>query len=349
MKKLFILLAAFFITATTFAQKQVPDTILLNLENGSKMAFYLKSYDDLQSLRDIGMDELVDQIDSTLAANNKYVEERKLALDARPEESMRITIKEKDDDQIDIKINGRKIITRGNDDDDDDDDDDDEEDSEEEKARKAEARKYHKKHDTDFVLDLGLNNYIETGGGSPSGNLKLSPLGSRYVSLGFLRNSRLGGKKSLVFAQYGLATSWNNFMFENDVIPEKSGDTLAISDRSPLGISYDRNKLTMFALKLPVSLGIRSKRNSKAGFVFTAGGFVGYRLSSYTKEKYELEGRSVLTRTHDDFYLNDWLYGVQTEIGWKHVRLFGEYHLNSLFEKDKGPELQTINFGIRFI
>jgi hypothetical protein len=84
-------------------------------------------------------------------------------------------------------------------------------------------------------------------------------------------------------------------------------------------------------------------------FHFGAGGFVGYRLASWTKLKYYEEGTTYKDKDHGSYNLTDWQYGLQGVIGFKSLTFFAKYNLNDLFRSGQGPQAQTLSFGLRIL
>lgn len=77
-----------------------------------------------------------------------------------------------------------------------------------------------------------------------------------------------------------------------------------------------------------------------------AGGFGGYRLGSHSKQKYTLNSNTEKDKEHDNFYINNWQYGIRVEAGYKWVDLFFNYNLNSVFNTSRAADLRAFSFGI---
>ena len=82
-------------------------------------------------------------------------------------------------------------------------------------------------------------------------------------------------------------------------------------------------------------------------FAVGAGGFVGYRLNSWTKLKYFENGNTYKDKDYGNYGLNDWQYGLQGVIGYHGLTFFAKYNLNELFREGQGPQAQTLSFGVR--
>ena len=51
----------------------------------------------------------------------------------------------------------------------------------------------------------------------------------------------------------------------------------------------------------------------------------------------------------DDFYMNPFKWDATVRIGWGFINLFATYSVNTMFKKDKGPELYPWTVGITFV
>jgi hypothetical protein len=203
-----------------------------------------------------------------------------------------------------------------------------------------------------FNFDLGLNNYLQDGNfpdaeGQPHG---LRPLGSRYVALGINQKARLGGEKSRLSFHTGLNLSWYNFMLQDNVRLIRGPEQVeALSPEAPRVL--DKSKLTVAYINIPAMLVMDFRSGKKKGLSLGLGGYGGYRIGSYTKIKYSENNRTRRDKDHNNFYLNNWRYGVTAQVGLWGINLFANYDLNNLFSDNKGPggdELNAFSFGIRF-
>jgi hypothetical protein len=93
-------------------------------------------------------------------------------------------------------------------------------------------------------------------------------------------------------------------------------------------------------------LQLRDK-HYKNTFALAAGGFVGYRIKSWTKLKYTTDGNTVKDKEDGSYNMEDFLYGVQGTIGYGGLELFAKYNMNNLFKNNAGPETQVVSFGLR--
>ena len=206
---------------------------------------------------------------------------------------------------------------------------------------------------TDFTLDLGLNALVNRAayalpGGQP-GTLDLRPFGSRYVSLGLLHHQRLGGPQSPLALLLGPEFSFNNYMLEgNYKWVNQNNYTSVVPETS--GRSYQKTKLATSAITLPVMLQLNLRdQHHRRTLTLGAGGFVAYRLASWTKLKYYEDNKTTKDKDYGSYNLNNWQYGLEGTIGLGHLTLFAKYNLNNLFRDGQGPQAQTLAFGIRLL
>ncbi|GAB3643870.1 outer membrane beta-barrel protein [Spirosoma arcticum] len=198
------------------------------------------------------------------------------------------------------------------------------------------------KRSIDF--QIGLNAWIKPADVPSAGDTPpdLRPLGSRYFAVAFSqRPTLINGKRTKLSLYYAAEASWNNFMFEEDILVRKGP---AAVDFEAASESLKKSKLTTFALQLPVvpRLAFYSASGRKV-FHIGLGGFVGYRLDSYTKIKRENDDKS---REHSNFYLNDFRYGLVGHLGIVKTNLFVKYDLNPVFQAGKRPDVRALSFGI---
>ncbi|MBO0939386.1 hypothetical protein J2I47_22730 [Fibrella sp. HMF5335] len=195
---------------------------------------------------------------------------------------------------------------------------------------------------TDF--HFGLNTWVG-GPTTPKYNgasYELDPLGSRYAAFSFTQNPAIiRNNKLKVSIRYGLQVAWNNFMFQENVKAERGPDAVTFSTY-PTHLT--KSKLTVCNLELPVVPQFSIYNNSrKRAFNIGLGGFVGYRLDSYTKIKQDNGDKF---HDHGSFYLNNLQYGLQGNVGIANLNFFVKYNLNNSFQEGRGPAIRPLSFGI---
>jgi hypothetical protein len=217
-----------------------------------------------------------------------------------------------------------------------------------------EANKARNRSNANLFFDIGLNALTNRGNGAP----ELRTLGSRYVNLGFDAAVRLGGTHSPAYLIFGPEIAFNNYMLEGNnkwvTVQGVGGNSFTTVVPETNGRQYQKTKLatSTFTVPLMFQLNLREKNahsgRSQAGFHIGAGGFVGYRLASWTKLKYYEDGNTYKDKNSGTYGLNDWQYGLQGVIGYHSLTFFAKYNLNELFREGQGPQVQTVSFGLRF-
>ncbi|WP_223649779.1 porin family protein [Hymenobacter psoromatis] len=213
------------------------------------------------------------------------------------------------------------------------------------------ARNEQQSSSTHVIFDLGLNalvnNHVERAAGQPgSAPPDLRTGGSRYVSFGLNFQQRLGGRRSPLYLAVGPEFAFNNYMLEgNYKWLNQNGLTSTVLETS--GRQYQKTKLATSTLTVPLMLQLNTHGHSH--FRLGAGGFVGYRLASWTKLKYFEEGTTYKDKDYGSYNLNDWQYGLQGTIGFKTLTFFAKYSLNPLFRDGQGLQAQTLSFGLRLL
>jgi hypothetical protein len=367
MKKLYILIALFVgISSTGFcltdpAIASQKDSIIVLFGKKTRIVVHSEDKRELQKLRDFDFNALFDQVlavsesskrnaasgDTSFVMNgDSVIVKGSNVLVKDNDKSISFTIrigKDKDEDteteEMELSENDSTIVTikskRSS------------SDSRNYKDRFRDRKERHNKRtEGEFRLDLGLNNYLENGQIPDQSNqpYELRPLGSRYGALSYIYKTRIGNQKSPFYLTHGLEFSANNFMFDGDARIRKGADGVEFEET---GIDLRRNKLTVWYLSIPVMPMLDFKRARLGSFRFGFGGYVGYRIHSYSKIMYFENGDREKDHEKSNFYLNNLRYGLQTQISIFGINFFAKYDLNPLFSSGKGPDLNAVSFGIR--
>lgn len=204
-----------------------------------------------------------------------------------------------------------------------------------------------------LIFDLGLNALVNqktylAPNGQPE-SLDLRTEGSRYINIGLNWDPRLGGKHSPVSLTIGPEFAFNNFMLSgNNKWVNNNGRTDVVHETN--GRQYQKTKLATSSVNLPVMLRLQLRdEHYRSTFLLGAGGFVGYRIKSWTKLKYTSEGTTYKEKEDGSYNMENFLYGLQGTIGYRNVELFAKYNMNNLFKAGAGPDTQVLSFGVRLI
>jgi len=200
-------------------------------------------------------------------------------------------------------------------------------------------------------FELGLNNYVNKDFSialDPADqNFELSDGSSWVFALNFLEfNIPFGQNAGLVT---GMGTSWNNYHFRNNVNIYENVDGIMVAEPE-LQNSYYKNTLNMWSFSMPLILEFQIPVANKKPGVFIGLGVVGSaKVTSSGKIEYTSEGIRYEEKRKSDFLINTFRYGLTARIGFKYLKLFANYDLVPLFEKDRGPELYPVSIGLTLL
>jgi hypothetical protein len=119
----------------------------------------------------------------------------------------------------------------------------------------------------------------------------------------------------------------------------------------PSGKVYDKNRMYSSWISVPLMLNFESNTDKYShSFHLNAGVFGSLLLASNIKR----EGNTGKAIFKDDFNMNQFRYGITTQIGYGPITFFVNYSLTPLFKEtlvspNKQPELFPINMGLCLI
>lgn len=368
MKRLLLLIAIFMATvaggsvqaanlslASTLGNQ---DTIVIKLPNGANMTLYVKDTKQLKSFQEYKLDSLmrllsiyVEKVEEMEKGDKQVSKEVTMTFypskdlkDPAIPEQITITLSTSSVEQLRKEGKSKsfgevvKVFV---------DYKDNKENTTDSIEIKRKQEKKEKRNRKESYLDLGVNTFVNLPDNTTS-VYDLKPLGSRYVSIGSLREGRIGSKNSPLYIRGGLELAFNNFMFDNNrYLTLENGQAVLLTEPET-GRSLEKSKLTYSTLSIPLDFSLQFKdRNGKESLIISAGGFAGYRLGAHTKLKYQEGGKTRKDKEHDNFNLEDFQYGATFAVGYRDLQLFGKYNLNSLFKDNRGPDMQVVSFGFR--
>ncbi|GGG50154.1 outer membrane beta-barrel protein [Hymenobacter glacieicola] len=383
MKRFFALLAFLLLTLTTASTSRAAsrpgndDTILVKLPNQSTMTLYVKDKAQLRQMRQYKLDSLIVLLDAYItqaeaAGKNSKAEQVTLEFYPAKEqpgkqvpEQIRITVrnqgagsKTKSADHVDVTLgrvfgvtvdestdggNDHVSVRVGS---------SPTSDSIHNAQRKArqEERANRAVH-SNFNIDLGLNTLVNRETPAGGQDFDLRPIGSRYLSLNWHYDIRVGKKGSPLHLLTGPELAFNNYMLDKNLqFVEAGSRTVVATDANNPDRELQKSKLAVSSINLPLMavLDFKNKKGRDA-FRIGAGGFMGYRLGSHTKIKYEDNGNTKKDKDRGSYNLADFQYGLQGTIGIRRIDLFAKYHLNETFKNNRGPQAQTLSFGVSLL
>lgn len=220
-------------------------------------------------------------------------------------------------------------------------------------------------------IELGINNYV-TGNGSLSLApadffMELKATKSIGVNINFMEFNI-----PIIKNNFGITTGMglqiNNYRLSNNILLDSDSNPLEghnmNTEYSMQNVDVKKYKLTSSYLTVPLLLEFQTplkKATNGDGesleedddedgsmFYVGVGGFGGVRIGTHTKQVYEINNSEYKDKVRDDFNTSLFEYGVTARVGISALKLFANYNLSTLFNKNEGPELYPFEAGICF-
>jgi len=160
--------------------------------------------------------------------------------------------------------------------------------------------------------------------------------------------------KNYVNVITGLGIEWDSYNFRSNILlnPDSNNtNATTIKFDTAANVKYIKNQLKATYLKIPLLIELNTNiLDAHKSFHLAAGMELGYKIDSWTKQKYEQGGTTYKAKLHDDYNLSAFKYGIVVRAGYGGFTVFANYALSPLFDKNKGPEkpLYPISAGIAF-
>ncbi len=217
-------------------------------------------------------------------------------------------------------------------------------------------RKTYKRTRQYFNFELGMNNYVQDGKFPDADNALYSvkPWGSWYVGFSGTNRTRLAGP---LYLDWGGGISWYNFKYQNARTRLEKGENGVdyfedLDTPSPI-----KSKLSLTHLNLSLVPLLNFGRSGRkkdlfhwdyydSGFRIGLGGYIGYRIKSWSKYTWRENDDKKKFHEKDNFYLNNVRYGLRFVMGYRSFDLFVNYDLSELYSEGRGPKLHPFSFGI---
>ncbi len=299
-----------------------PDTVVIELASSSKVVFTIGDRSDLEQLREYDYQALFDDIFLQLESEEAPAPHSPIAGDPPMTEKKGRTIKSQN---YDVKWNDDlrfKVFPDGN---------------------------------TYVNFELGMNNYFDNGSFDDMQVQPYSvrPWGSWFFSTGFMHRFRFSRNFSL---ESTLSMSVHSFKLEDDNIRLVRTDHGVEFEPDPRNVDFIKSKLSVTYLNasfIPMfDIGKPKpgceEHTLRYNFRLGLGPYIGHRIASYTKQRYEIDGEKENDLERGRFDLENIRYGVRLRVGVDGTDLFFDYDLNTLFLKGRGPELNAWSVGFIF-
>jgi hypothetical protein len=338
--KLRMMFAALLIgwSGVSVAQDKPADTVIIKVGLGSKIIVTIKDKQDLETMKSYDFQALMNDLITKLEQKDTSVMQ-KASVDYLKEPV------------VEEVVNETQVI------DEDDNDDDDDWDEENWTVVTSKKDRHSKRTYSSFNFDLGTNNYLSDGNFPDQDNAlyTVKPWGSWYVGLNSVQRTRIVNK---FYVEWGLGVSWYNFKFQNYATVISKDDQSVVFTEDTREAEFIKSKLTASYVNASIvpMLDFGSNRRKPSvfdghnsdSFRIGAGPYIGYRIESHSKRKFVENGDTQKPHDSDNFYLNNFRYGMRVQLGFDDVDLFFNYDLNELFIENKGPKLNAFSFGVTF-
>ena len=197
---------------------------------------------------------------------------------------------------------------------------------------------------------VGADVFTDIWVGAPD-NIDLRTIQQGATVFGMF-NFPLGGEESLTTFSIGLGVRSHN-MYSNSRIDDIKADTINFTP-IPDDVIYQRSKVNLVYLDLPVELKLRFKNGFKTTIGFKAGWaidskekYVGDRYEEYYGNQYDYTNRVGVNETTKDIrQLEKFSYGPTLRIGYKFISVYGYYQISSVFKRNLGPDMAPISIGL---
>ncbi len=337
------------------------DTVIIQLDNGSRVVIYTKNKQELSRLKSYDFNKMIQDLNEAVEENEiDYYEiiagtDSKYILNDDRQTRQRIIIDNGDTTIVGVEeTSGRKkftfSISTG--------EDEEATDGDNREMPKIGSRSH-------FLLDLGINNWLEDGELPNESNAPYSVKnwGSWYLGLNWMNNTQLAGP---FYLDWGAGVSWYNWKLENANVQVIKGmdqiqfveDTAALGRKSKLTASY----FNFFFVPM-IDFSRKSNRvmNSRRGDFFKSysnsgvrvgmGVYAGLRINSKSKFVIDENGERDKNKENASLFLENFRYGIRGQVGYQGIDLFIMYDLNEVFVEDRGPNgiaLNAVTVGVSF-
>ncbi len=224
-------------------------------------------------------------------------------------------------------------------------------------------------------FELGINGFL-----TPDFNADLEPQDD-YLSLRWEKSINVNiniyeqniplNKSKNIGLITGIGIHWNNYRFSRSTF--LTPDSSAIAGYYMEGVSVRKTKLTAMYITVPLLFEIQSKQERRVNrFHFAFGAQVSARISTHTKvyfnesnKVYDLvdpvsgdvvavgltptsNSRNIV-KNFNSFHLAPFKFDGMVRFGYGIINIYATYSLNTMFMKNRGPELYPFTVGITLV
>jgi hypothetical protein len=200
-------------------------------------------------------------------------------------------------------------------------------------------------------VNIGINGYLDSKNkfDTPLGYDFMNPdyAKSWFVDLNFIEYG-LPIIKNYWHLVTGMGFQFNNYVIEKDHILKPNTEYLEASLDTT--VTYKKNKLTDVYFQVPLLFQFDTKKIKKNNtFHLLLGVVGGVKVTSWSKQKYEVNDAQNIRKTWDDFNLSPFRWSAMVKLGYGPVNLFATYQLNQMFKPGHGPQLYPFTVGVTLV
>lgn len=323
--------------------KPALDSVVINVGTASKITILIRDKKDLETLKQYNLQTLMTDLITKIEAKDTTSMKPASSYVNEPQTTQTTETKTETEENWKRPTESESTYSSGSDDSGD------------------KKRKYHRGTRQSVSFDIGTNNYLTNGNFPSTEPYTVRPWGSWYLAVNSVHRTRLA---RTFFLEWGLGLSQYNFKFQNDDIQVVKNSAAPYLEFKPdtrasePNIDFIKSKLSATFInasfvpvldfggnyRKPVLFDGRRSDSFRLGF----GPYAGYRIDSYTRQVYKDDGDKKKDKDRDNYYLNNFRYGLRLQLGFKDTDLFFNYDLNNLFVDNKGPKLNAFSFGVSF-
>lgn len=178
----------------------------------------------------------------------------------------------------------------------------------------------------------------------------------KYMALDYGRSFNiqwnLGQKNLNLYKKYiqlstGIGFQFSNVKFENNTkLNADSSFTSGYIDTSNT-FSYQKNRFKQGYVTVPLLLNFNTSKSLKRNFHVSMGVVGKYLLTSRVKQVLMQNNNEYTFVRKDDYNINPFQFDGYASIGYRNFTVYGQYALNEMFKKNKGPQVYPFAAGIR--
>ncbi|MDR2954950.1 MAG: outer membrane beta-barrel protein [Prevotella sp.] len=183
-------------------------------------------------------------------------------------------------------------------------------------------------------IGMGFMNYDSDD--IPYGSLKMST--SHNFTLNLIDWHKQFSNNLLLVS--GIGTEWSRYHFdENAALTKRDG--LTFFERAPQGVDYKSTKLLSYYITVPLMLEFQTSNE----FHISAGPVLFFKYYSKSQVKYYEDGKKIVQNMGRDLNMRTFDLRLRAQIGFDNFAVYGYYSPYSMFEKGKGPKVNTYIIG----